>query len=355
MNADSWRGWRAAAFCAAVLFWPATGGCNVPPLWLPDFAGWPVDPAGYAIEELPIPISASYARGNDVYLGGVDGRIYKTDDRDPAGPWVDLNSPLEEGPRMVFASSRGVLFASANNRPMWRTADGGATGAVCLGAPVWRMDEDELGNLYAGNYIKDDRHVATLYKSVDGGLTWAETYRNEANDHIHTVRWDDRAKRLYIAYGDSRNARGQACSDDRGATWTVLAESRRDGHTDVAFTSDYVIWASDDQSGRVFRVRRETGAVDSLMGRSQFMWFAVTDERQQVYVGTAPSARSGGERAALLASTDQGTTWQKLIETEPSSGPYDKGFAAESRALSAGGWLYCSGGGRSYRVRRTPD
>lgn len=147
--------------------------------------------------------------------------------------------------------------------------------------------------------------------------------------------------------------RGQAYSDDRGQTFVIITQGPDQGNTDVTFTEDYVIWASDDQSGRVFRVD-QAGSMETLMGWSQFMWFAVAD-MQQIYIGTMTSKKQGGERAALLASNDQGNTWQRLMETDVSVGPYDKGFIAESRELSAGGWLYCSSaGGLSYRIRRNP-
>jgi hypothetical protein len=331
----------------------AVHGCDTAPVSPPDFAAWPVNPSGYTVEELPVTLAATYARGNDVYFGMDDGGIRKVNDSDLSGPWIDLKSPLRNGAHMVFASSQGVVFASEMEGPVWRSGDNGQTWGTCLDVPVWRMDEDDAGGLYAGNYTRDDQHVATLYRSVDGGLTWTETYRNENNRHIHTVRWDDQGKRLYIAYGDS-GVRGQSYSDDRGATWHVIAEGEREGDTDVAFTADYVIWASDDQSGRVFRVSRETGGTETLMGNSQFMWFAVTDRRQQIYVGTVTSAPEGGERAALLASSDQGTTWETLIETGVSSGAYDKAVASEPRELSAGGWLYCTAESKSYRIRRNP-
>lgn len=345
-------GFRATvASSLAVLGALLPGGCAVPSAGLPDFAEWPVDTTGYAIEPLPVYLAASFARGHDVYWALADGRIVRVDDRDLSRSPTDLGSPLATGPRMIFVSSAGVVFASENGKPVWRSADGGKTWSVCLDAPVWRMDEDELGNLYAGNYIKDDQHAATLYKSADGGATWTEIFRDASNQHIHTVRWDDQAKRLYIAFGDNSATRGQAYSDDRGATFTILAQGRGQGHTDVAFTLDYVFWASDDQSGRILRVERQTGRMQALTGLSQFMWFAVAGG-QQVYVGTMASQKAGGERAALLASADQGETWQKLLETEPSAGAYEQGFNAESRALSADGWLYCSGGGASYRIRR---
>jgi hypothetical protein len=336
------RSWCITVFLTVIC------GCDA--LLLPDFADWPVDTNEYTIDVLPAYITASFGHGTDVYLGDVSGEIFKADDSDLSKPWVSLGNPFREGPRLVFVSEAGIVFSSVDAHPLSRSEDDGRTWQVSLDVPVWRMDEDDEGNLYAGNYIKDDEHVATLYKSQDQGLSWTEVFRQDDNQHIHTVRWDDRAGRLYVAFGDSRT-RGQAYSDDRGATFTTIAQGPDQGHTDVACTDDYVFWASDDQSGRVFRVDRSTGASQALMGRSQFMWFAVAGD-QQIYIGTGTSRKEGGERAALLASADQGNTWQKLLESELSAGPYDQGFYAESRVLTANGSLYCSDAHVSYRIRR---
>jgi len=318
-----------------------------------NFAAWPVDRDGYEVEELPFVLTASYARGTEVYLGLDTGAILKVDDRD-LSEQVALTSPLVGGPRLLFVSTAGVLFASADGQPLYRSTDGGGTWMVSLDVSVWRMDEDNQANLYAGNYTKDDEHVATLYKSADAGETWSVVFEDCDNHHIHTVRWDGRAGRLYIAFGDGPT-RGQACSDNRGVSFLMLGCGPDQGHTDVAFTDDFVFWCSDDGSGQVLRVCRQSGQAEALLGPSQFIWFAVARE-QQIYVGTVTSGRFGLERAALLASADQGNTWQKLLVTAPSTGPYTQGFFAESRQLSAGGWLYCTGGDasgpKSYRVRR---
>jgi hypothetical protein len=314
---------------------------------LPDFARWPVDRSGYEIAEIPLGISASFCREHEVYLCSKRGEILRADDRDPGRSWESLGRPLETGARLLFASSRGVLFAAAPHAPLHRSQDGGATWEVCLPVPTWRMDEDDLGHLYAGNYHSG---VATLFKSLDGGRSWRPIFVRPACQHVHTVRWDARSGSLYVAYGDGP-LRGQARSADRGESFSLLAEGPEEGHTDAAFSDDYVFWASDDGSGRVYRVHRESGTCEALTGRSQFMWWAVAGSRQ-VYVGTVTSRSQGGERAALLASADQGTTWQKLLETPPSERRYGRGIQADSRRLSAGGAVWCSDGERTWRVRR---
>jgi len=334
-----------AVFLAGVL---EQTGCA--PADQTDFADWPVDTTGYEIEQVPVDLAASFVSGSDVYFGRGDGTIWRADDLDLARSWISLGRPYDVGPRLLFVSGAGALFVSPNNLPTVRSGDAGKTWQQCLGVPVWRMEEDDQGSLYAGNYNKAPGQVATLYKSTDDGITWNVIFQEPYNDHVHTVRWDDRAKRLYIAYGDGPT-RGQAYSDDRGGSFQVLQTGRGQGHTDVAFTTDDVIWAADDGKGHVWRTDRRTGASEMLLGQSQYMWWVVAED-EQVYVGTMAS--QAGDRACLLASAAEGTTWQKLIETSPADAGYSQGFVAESRNLSAAGWLYCAAEGVTYRMRRGP-
>lgn len=333
----------------ALAFGCTTWGCA--PVDTTDFAEWPVDATGYEIEQIPVDLGASFVRGSDVYFGRGDGAIFRADDRDLSHPWISLGRPYTFGPRLLFASSSGILFTSPTNLPLVRSDDDGRTWHQCLDIPVWRMDEDERGTLYAGNYNKVKGQVATLYRSTDGGATWNIIYENPVEHHIHTVRWDELGKRIYISYGDGPT-RGQAYSDDRGATFHALASGHGQGHTDVAFTTDYILWAADDAAGHVYRTGRQTSATERLLGRSQYMWWAVARD-ELVYVGTMASA--AGDRACLLASDDQGNTWRRLLETSPAAGDFDKGLVAESRKLSSAGWLYFAAEGISYRVRKTPQ
>jgi hypothetical protein len=342
------RGWRRARTFAVGAVAAGASGC----LGGGDADVLDLSPSGegYQIEVLPISFTASFARGEDVYLGDPTGAIYRLEDTDP-NEMRRIGTPMIGGhARLLFASARGTLFVSADGSPLYRSTDGGESWSASLDVSVWRMDEDDAGDLYAGNYTSDGVHHATLFRSSDEGGSWSRVFEDTANDHIHTVRWDDLTGRLYISFGDGPT-RGQAVSEDRGRTFRILASGRHEGHTDLALDEGYLFWGSDDGSGRVYRVDRGTGETRTLLGGSQYMWFAV-GAGDEIYVGTAPSNPRGGERAALLASADQGETWQKLLEGRPSRRPYDRLFGGDSRVLSAGGWLYCSADGIGYRVRR---
>ncbi|MCC6554213.1 MAG: hypothetical protein IT372_14530 [Polyangiaceae bacterium] len=317
----------------------------------PNFSDWPLDPTGYEIERLPLDLAASFVRGDDVYIGQSDGVILHGDDRDPSLPWPALGRPYDAAPRLLFASTAGALFVSPYNLPLVRSDDGGKSWRRSLDVPVWRMEEDDEASLYAGNYGGVEERAATLYKSTDGGVTWSIVFEDEDNDHIHTVRWDERARRLYISFGDGKT-RGEAYSDDRGETFRRLPATGIGGHTDVAFTPDFILWAADSSDGYIYRTNRHTGDTEELLGGTQYMWWAVAAD-DQVYIGTMPSGP--GDQAALLASSDQGATWQKLIEGSPAEAAYMRGFVGESRNLSTAGHLYCSAEGVAYRVRRSPE
>src|SRR4030067_2980474 len=123
------------------------------------------------------------------------------------------------------------------------------------------------------------------------------------------------------------------------------------GHTDVSFTYDFVFWGSDVGTGQVLREDRNTGKVKTLMSGDYYnIWWIVADGNQ-LYVGTMPGRKEGGQRPAVIASQDQGATWQKILESPPSRRPYDRGFAADSRYASINGWVYCSNGENAFRFR----
>jgi hypothetical protein len=91
------------------------------------------------------------------------------------------------------------------------------------------------------------------------------------------------------------------------------------------------------------------------MGASDHhVWWVVAQDRQ-IYAGTLTGERRKYTGAYLLVSANEGATWQKLLE-DSDGGAALGAFQAESRELSAEGWLYCATmSGKSYRIRRVPQ
>jgi hypothetical protein len=317
-------------------------------LWLqitrvPRIDRLPSTISGYTIERLPFRFKASFARGHDIYLVDTAGRVFRGNDRtDPAKITFLGNSKIP--PRMVFVSSSGTIFVSGFRFPMVRSSDGGITWHYSHDWSFWRMTEDEKTHtLYVGSYppVKDrSRFIAKIFKSTDEGKTWNVVFADDRLNHIHSVRWDPTYNLLYMTAGDGRY-RGQAYSSDRGKTWHWINVGGKQGHTDVAISERHVFWGTDDNLGRILRAPR-TPVRDGkpvLWQPYHHIWWIVAHGRQ-IYAGTLTGQ---GDRkytgAFLIASADDGDSWQRLLEEPQGSAPVSF-FASESRRLSADGWLY---------------
>jgi len=332
-------------------------------IWLqitgvPKMDNIPVNSAGYSIELLPFYFRSSFARGHEVYFADGEGRVYKADDRNSPSAIVQLgNSQIP--PRMLFVSSRGAIFISGNNLPMVRSVDGGRTWEKSHDWSFWRMTEDEASHtLYAGNYSpqKHPVYMAKVFKSTDEGKTWLTVFANDQLDHIHSILWDAKYNRLYMSAGDSRR-RGQAYSQDSGVTWHWINSGGKQGHTDLAISDHYVLWGSDDNLGRVIRAPRSPVQDGKTIVWEPYhhVWWLVAENRQ-IYAGTLTGeGKKKYTGAFLLASADEGKTWQKLLE-DTDGGVALSVFNAESRRLSTDGWLYCvTDSGKAYRIRHMPN
>lgn len=323
-------------------------------LSIPDMHNLPIETAGYKIEQLPFDFHVSFVRGNNLYFVDGAGKVLKADDNDPINTLTQIGH-ARVSPRLLFVSTKGTIFVAGNDPIMKRSTDGGKTWEVTLELPFWRMDEDEATNtLYAGNYSPRDHPVdmATIFKSNDEGKTWKKVFSDNRLDHVHTVRYDQEYRRIYIATGDT-SYRGEAYSDDQGKSWQWIDTGRGNGHTDVAFTNKFVLWGSDDSYGRICYSPRNpvSDCKDILFGRYHQVWWIIAKSKQ-IYAGTFVDDAKSRSGAFLLASNNEGQTWQKLMEVgKPGAGA--KAFFGESRNISSSGWIYfITSTGKSYRVKK---
>jgi hypothetical protein len=314
----------------------------------------PINTSGYQIEKLPFPFHVSFAQGSTIYFADGAGNVYRADDSNPAGTLTRIGrSGLK--PRSLVVSSKGSIFISGDHQPLLRSIDGGRSWQKVLGLPVWRMAQDEAtGTLYAGNYAKGPNVHAIVVESTDDGKTWRQVFADARLDHVHTLRFDPDYRRIYIATGDGPR-RGEAYSDDAGSRWRWILRGTKQGYTDAAITRSLILWGSDDRLGRIVRAARDAPASGEtvLWTKGEQVWF-VAAQGAQVFAGTYIEDTSNRRPVYLLASSDEGRSWQKLLEYGQSQ-PGPKGYATDSRQLSAGGWLYFTAvTGQGYRVRRSP-
>jgi len=323
---------------------------------VPEMDHMALNTNGYTIERVPFSFAVSYARGHDVYFGDANGAIYKDTDTDPSQTPVKIGDSRIR-PRLLFVSSRGTIFVSGEKAPLLRSTDGGNTWQQSHDWSFWRMTEDEERHvLYAGNYSPQKHPVfmAKIFRSADEGKTWQTIFADDRLDHVHSVAWDPLYHNLYLNAGDT-SQRGQAYSSDDGETWHWLNAGGKQGHTDIAISDRHVFWGTDDNLGRILRAPRSPARDGDpvLWQPYHHVWWIVARGRQ-IYAGTLTGqGKKKYTGAFLVASPDEGETWQRLLEDGDGQSRLDA-LNGESRRLSADGWLYfATMTGKNYRVRRT--
>ena len=329
----------------------------IPRLLVPNLASFPVNTSGYEVQPLPHPFAAVCVWSNRVIYATPDGRIYRASEDELLSRAQPVPTPVAGGlPRLLFATRDGIMFVSTMDGPVYRSPDEGRTWQAVLPVACWRMCELPSGQLVMGNYpgpITQDgkRMSATIFISNDKGLTWTPREIDSRCWHVHTVRWDEERHRLYVAYGDGDH-RGEGYIDWQNDRLVITGSGRGHGYTDSVIGPDFIIWGSDDQTGRVLRMSPDGKDSNIVLGWSQYIWW-MTGDNQAIYLGTMPGMAGGGERAAVLASSDKGHTWQKLVESQPSRKAYDRGWHADSRQISQQGWIYFSNEETAFRIRKT--
>jgi len=202
----------------------------------------------------------------------------------------------------------------------------------------------------------------SYHKSTDGGATWTNLTANlpaTVQRHIHGCWWDDYRKLLFITHGDNGASSQTFVSGDRGATFSIWAASGQ--ATGMAFSPDYVFYASDNATDRgVYRVSAPAGTTAAALAASTptrvFDWRA--DGGQAASGGASGSGNgyawwggydngvvffpfgSEGLRAVLLTSYDQGSTWAEADAVEAAGSLYHEQACVSQFNTGRDGWYY---------------
>jgi len=174
--------------------------------------------------------------------------VYRTDDGGKTWQHLGLEESEHIGmiaidPRdsdTVFVASQGPLWRSGGDRGLYKTTDGGMTWARVLhisddtGINEVHIDPRDPDTMYASAYQRR-RHVWTLinggpesgvYKSTDGGQSWDEVTRGLPREDMGRIGMDISPANPDVVYAIVEAAEGSGGffrSDDRGETWRKMS------------------------------------------------------------------------------------------------------------------------------------
>jgi hypothetical protein len=183
--------------------------------------------------ELPISIDSADVDSNGIIYAGKIDTIYKSTDQ--GATWSSIytvpGSPTQI--RKVFVDSRNYVYVSGYGGSsawgLYRSTNGGTTWAKVItedtNCDVWGMDEDASGNLYAGEYSWSYAGQTQIWKSTDGGANWTVKYSLDTGvgqqDHVHDLRVDPTSGWIYATLGDE-TPYIMVRSKDAGENWSIV-------------------------------------------------------------------------------------------------------------------------------------
>lgn len=127
------------------------------------------------------------------------------------------------------------------------------------------------GSVFFGEYTLNPQrsHGSTLYRSIDGGLSFQAVYEFGKNEvrHIHFIKYDPFEKCLWMGTGDRDFECKLLRSDDNGDTWYVVGEGNQDWRAiGICFQKNYIIWGTDAGSvpdqNHIIRLDRQTKNIE---------------------------------------------------------------------------------------------
>ena len=177
----------------------------------------------------------------------------------------------------IFVSNLGHTSGTAGR--LYRSTNGGGNFTEVMAVPIWPMDEDPSGNLYAGQYDWDPAAgaAAKIWKSTGGGGSgnWTDighaAWVDAGQDHIHGLRINPTDSYLYTTIGDAMAQRGCWRSKLKdGSDWVFKARVNNDldAFIGCAVKDDYIYLGTDykiaGKEGRIWRFQDDdTGNVQA--------------------------------------------------------------------------------------------
>ena len=273
-------------------------------------------------------IRSNVIQGRGVYRSADGGKTWTFAGLREAGQIGALKIHPRD-PNVVYAAALGQAFGPNPDRGVFKTTDGGKswkkvlfvndrTGAVSLAMNPVNPDE-----IYAGAWRAERRPWTIVsggpaaeggvYKTTDGGATWAHLTRGLPSKLVGKVGVDlapSNPKRVYAILEAPGDEAGVYRSDDAGASWRQVSSqpsliARPFYYTyidvdpkdeNVVYVNNLSFWKSTD-AGRSWR------AIPTPHGDNHGMWINPDDPR--VFI----QSNDGGANV----TTDGGRTWSTQL------------------------------------------
>ena len=300
-------------------------------VWTPIFDGQPAASIG-ALAVAPSNPKIIYAGTgeSDIREDLSSGNgVYKSSDAGATWQHIGLDDTRQisrilidpQNPDVVYVGALGHVYASNDQRGVYKSIDGGAHWArvLDLGSEVGisdlAMSEGNPQLLFAGawqthrapwsNYAPTDGPGSGLHRSQDGGKTWTRLTGNGLPEGdwgrvgIAVARDGKRAYALIEAKKNAARSSGLYRSEDGGNTWTLAnADSRLSSrawyfnritidpkNSDVIYMPNVALYRSEDGGKSISIVRGAPGG----------------DDYHELWIDPNNSA-------SMVLGTDQGTT-----------------------------------------------
>ena len=353
-------------------------------LFLPMRAILPEEAKMWEVEKLPLNFWSSDVMPDGTTIIATEretARVYKSVDEGKTWEFIfQIPTNLRNRACLTFCDSRGNIFVSYPAEPpetagLWRSGDGGKTFTR-----VWQhstrpeanvrfkgITEDENGTLYFGTSVGPGG-PCDIYRSVDGGKTWARISSIPGGKHIHALQYNPYNGWFYAVVGDpGYGANGLWRSKDGCLTWEKFTNLGTDPYTgkdwdimSVGFYKDYVYLAIHWSRGQVLRLRDS----DNLAAPVEEVFRSNLQLQNWVQLyqwGGRFFMLTGGERS-LSARYPVGVwasgsppfdagTWFEVYLDGANTG--SRGTACVSHKVSKNGWIFIANSfeGRGLRIR----
>ncbi len=282
-----------------------------------------------------------YVKNNEEIFGCLypdDTDLYKSID---GGKSVIFIKRFPETIKSIFISSQNTMFVCVRGA-IYRSSDNGTSfvKSLDLGSPesFFRFNNEmtetpsklliigEYGNVWERTGWKK---LAFLYLSSDNGETWKRSdflIQKGANKHVHIVKYSSSLNKLLVADGDNYKrlwiTDSLNASDFENPNWKPVNRFhiQMGGHTSVAESDGKIFFGTDYQGGTNFIIETTDGKkftkkiVPDPYRRSPIDNMVLRKSKTGNEIWANLPFSTANTKCLLMYTTDQGKSWNKVIE-----------------------------------------